>query len=200
MATNNTLDQDIQSRIESFLAELSGLVKRSALEAVHEALGGALAPARRGSGRSRGAPKTKRGPGRLRKSASKVARAGKRIRRSAEDLEVIAARVFAHVKSNAGHRLEEIGKALKLDTGVLKRPVAKLLEAKKLRTEGQKRGTKYFAGAKRGGGRAQSGGGGRKSKARPGRKAKRTRKASGKRVAKRGSKAKASAAPAAVAA
>jgi hypothetical protein len=142
----------------------------------------------------------RRGPGRPPTTASKVARAGKRIRRSAEDLEAIAARVFGHVKSNAGHRLEEIGKALKLDTGVLKRPVAKLLEAKKLRTEGQKRGTKYFAGAKRGGGRAQSGGGGRKSKARPGRKAKRTRKASGKRVAKRGSKAKASAAPAAVAA
>ena len=32
MANNKTLDQDIQSRIQSFLAELSGLVRRSALE------------------------------------------------------------------------------------------------------------------------------------------------------------------------
>jgi hypothetical protein len=133
----------------------------------------------------------RRGPGRPPTTASKVARAGKRIRRSAEDLEAIAARVFGHVKSNAGHRLEEIGKALKLDTGVLKRPVAKLLEAKKLRTEGQKRGTKYFAGAKRGG--SQSGGGAGKSKVRPGRKAKRGRKAAGKRGARRAARAKASA-------
>jgi hypothetical protein len=188
MATNNTLDQDIQSRIESFLAELSGLVKRSALEAVNEALGEGAAPVRRGPGRPRGSTKARRGPGRPRKAASKVARAGKRIRRSAEDLELIAARVLTHVKSNAGHRLEEIAAALKLHTGVLKRPVAKLLEAKKLRTEGQKRGTKYFAASMRGGAR--------KAKARPGRKAKRGRKASGKRAAK----AKATAAPAAVAA
>lgn len=150
-------------------------------------------PKRRGRGRPRGSTKAKRGPGRPRKAASKPARAGKRIRRSAEDLEAIAARVFDHVKANAGHRLEEIAAALNLDTGVLKRPVAKLLEAKKLRTEGQKRGTKYFAGAKRGG--SQSGGGGRKAKARPGRKGKRGRKAKSKRAPR----AKAVAAPAAAA-
>jgi len=95
---------------------------------------------------------------------------------------------MAHVKANAGHRLEEIGRALKTDTAILKRPIANLLAAKKLRTEGKKRGTMYFAGRKRGG----AGGGGRKSKTRHDRKAKRGRKVSRNRASRRPAKAKAS--------
>jgi len=174
----NNLDQDIQDRIQSFLGELSGLVKKSALEAVQAALtDGGPARKRRGPGRPRGSGR--RGPGRpqktIRRARRAVARTGKRVRRSAEDLEKIATRVLAHVKVNTGQRLEEIGAALKSDTAILKRPIANLLAAKKLRTEGQKRGTKYFAGAKRGGaGKA---------------KARRRRKASGKRGGKRAAKA-----------
>jgi hypothetical protein len=63
-------------------------------------------------------------------------------------VERIAAKVLAHVKANQGHRLEEIGVALKVPTKDLKRPVANLLEAKKLRTTGHMRGTKYVAGSK----------------------------------------------------
>jgi hypothetical protein len=188
MAKNNTLDQEIQSRIQSFLTELSELVKMAALGSVHAALGGEPGPVqRRGPGRPRGSGK--RGLGRPPKAAS--AKPGRRGRRS-EDLEAIAARVLAHVKANPGARLEEIGRGLKTDTGILKRPVAKLLEAKQLRTEGQKRGTKYFAG----GGRGVA----RKAKASKGRKAKRARKASSKRATRRAAKAKVPAAPAAVAA
>jgi hypothetical protein len=58
--------------------------------------------------------------------------------------------VLAHVRSNPGQRLEEIGRALWGPTKGLKRPVSNLMEGGALRTEGQKRGTKYFAG--RGGG------------------------------------------------
>jgi hypothetical protein len=52
--------------------------------------------------------------------------------------------VLAQVRSKSGQRLEEIGRALKTDTAILKRPVAMLVESKKLKTTGQKRGTKYF--------------------------------------------------------
>jgi hypothetical protein len=37
-----------------------------------------------------------------------------------------------------------VPKALKTDTSVLKRPVAMLIEAKKLKKKGKKRGTKHF--------------------------------------------------------
>jgi DNA-binding IclR family transcriptional regulator len=65
----------------------------------------------------------------------------------------MAAKVLAHVKANPGHRLQEIGAALKVPTSDLKRPVATLLDEKNVRTTGNARGTKYFA---RGGGRKAS--------------------------------------------
>ena len=70
-------------------------------------------------------------------------RGGKRIRRSPEDLARLQASILAAVKSNQGQRLEEIGKAIKTDTAVLKKPMALLLAAKKVKTTGAKRGTKY---------------------------------------------------------
>ena len=102
---NNNLDQQIRNRIESFLDEIAGLVRASALESVHDALGDGAAPRRRrGPGRPRGSGR--RGPGRPRKamrSARRVAgRAGKRIRRSAEDLEKIGSRVLAQVRDKGG--------------------------------------------------------------------------------------------------
>ena len=179
-----TLDQEIQSRIQFFLAELSDLVKMAALGSVHAALGGEPGPRmRRGPGRPRGSGK--RGPGRPRKAAA--ARMGKRIRRSAEDLEAIAARVLAHVKANAGHRLEQIGAALKTDTAILKRPIANLLAVKHLRTEGQKRGTKYFARSGRGapGKSVRKAKPQRRRKAKSARKAKVTRRTPRKKAARR---------------
>ena len=144
---NTPTDQSIRSRIDTFLTELSGLVRKVALESVHEALSGGTTPRRRrGPGRPRGS--RRRGPGRPRKAgrrrAGRPRRAGKRVRRSSEDLAKIGARVLAQVRSKAGQRLEEIGRALRTDTAVLKKPVADLLKAKKLKTKGAKRGTKYF--------------------------------------------------------
>jgi hypothetical protein len=129
---NHHLDSEIHSRITSFLDELSAMVKRQALEAVHEVLGGGV---RRGPGRPR---KVSMRPGR------KPRAMGKRVRRSPEDLAKLQATVLAALRAKQGQRLEEIGRALKTDTAVLKRPVAMLVEAKKLKTQGKKRGTKYF--------------------------------------------------------
>ena len=141
MATTS-LDTEIQSRIQSFLGELSVLVRKSALEAVQDALaGGGAAPMRRGPGRPRGSGK--RGPGRPRR-AGRPARAGKRAKRSSEAVEAMAARVLAQIRSKQGQRLEEIGKAMKMPTKGLKLPTQKLLGAKKVKTKGAKRGTKYF--------------------------------------------------------
>ena len=70
---------------------------------------------------------------------------GKRVRRSPEDLAKLQATILAAVRSKQGQRLEEIGRAMKADTGVLKRPVAMLVAAKKLKVKGQKRGTRYFS-------------------------------------------------------
>jgi hypothetical protein len=139
MPNPNNLDREIQSRIDAFLNELSGLVKRAALEAVQGAL--ATDGARRGPGRPRGSGS--RGPGRPRK-AGRPAGAGKRPKRSSEQVDALAARVLAQVRSKQGQRLEQLGQAMKLPTKGLKLPIQKLLAGKKLKTKGQKRGTQYF--------------------------------------------------------
>jgi hypothetical protein len=140
----SSLDQQIRSRIDSFLNEMSQLVRLSALEAVHAALGGDGAVA---------APK-KRGPGRPRKNAAAAttsapapaAKSGKRERRSAESVQATADAFLTYVKANEGQRLEQISAGMGVASKELKLPVIKLLEAKAVRTEGQKRGTMYFAG------------------------------------------------------
>ncbi len=144
MPKTTRIESRLLARIDSFVEEISAIVREAAVEAVHEALiedGRAAVPRR---GNAAGRKKVRRKT--TKTAARKKAASGRRVRRSAADLEKLGARFLAHVKSHPGQRLEEIGKALRIDTADLKRPVTLLMEAKKLRTEGQKRGTKYFAG------------------------------------------------------
>src|SRR5688572_27269456 len=133
------LDVSIRSHIDQFLVSISSLVRQAAVESVREALGATNGNV---SGPAR------RGPGRPRKVglAPKAAKSGRRAKRSSADVEAVGAKVLSYVKANPGSRLEEIGRGLKVDTGGLKLPVQGLLAARSVRTEGQKRGTKYFAG------------------------------------------------------
>lgn len=130
---------EIQRLVDDFVSQLSEIVHKSALDMVREALGDTPAPARR------------RGPGRPRKTTGAAPRkvASKRGRRSAGEVESLGKVVLDYVRANSGQRLEEIGRGLKRATKDLKRPIAKLLEAGSLRTEGQRRGTKYFAGGRK---------------------------------------------------
>jgi hypothetical protein len=152
------LDRQIQDRIQAFLTELSGLVRQSALEAVQAALGGGVAaPARRGPGRPRknaaagpiaAAAPTGAAGGKSSASsvpAGKPARKGKRAKRTSADVDATAAALFAYVAANEGQSIEQIGKGMGVPTKELKLPVIKLMEGKKLKTKGQRRGTKYFA-------------------------------------------------------
>jgi hypothetical protein len=142
--------QDIRTLVDQFVSDLSARVREQALDSVRAALGDSAAPRRRGRGRPRKA--AKRGPGRPPKAArrgpGRPPKAGRRARRSSADLEATAAKVLAYVRSNAGQRLEEIGKGLRTATAGLKRPIQVLVAEGKLRTEGQKRGTRYFAGGR----------------------------------------------------
>lgn len=148
---NKTLETQIRTHVDSFVQEIEGLLRQAALETVAEALGGVAAPARRGPGRppknaARRTTATKKTAGRK--------KAGKRVRRSSEGVDAIGARVLAHVRANPRCSVGDIGDALGLSTKDLQLPIKKLVGEKKLRTEGQKRGTRYFAGG-RGGGAAR---------------------------------------------
>lgn len=53
--------------------------------------------------------------------------------------------VVAYVAKNPGQSVEQIGKALGQKTKELALPIIRMIEAKKLKTKGQRRGTRYFA-------------------------------------------------------
>ncbi|MCK6449179.1 MAG: DNA-binding protein [Planctomycetes bacterium] len=133
-----TLDQQIRSRIEAFVDELATLVRNSALESIQNALG--AAPARK-PGRPRAAVAPAAGAA-IRRRAP---RRGRGEKRSPAELDALAAKFLSYVKANPGNSIERIGKAIEIDTKELKLPVSKLLDEKKLKTTGQRRGTKYFA-------------------------------------------------------
>lgn len=139
MATKN-IQQEIQDRIESFVNELSGLVRQAGLAAVHEALAGDTAPKR--DGRSR---KKRSAPAR-RKAVKRVARKlGKRAKRSTAQVEAVAARILSHVKANEGTGVTEMGAALRMTPKEMRLPILRLVADKKLKTSGARRGTKYHA-------------------------------------------------------
>ncbi|HVS10661.1 MAG TPA: hypothetical protein VMS76_12390 [Planctomycetota bacterium] len=138
------MDREIQDKVESFAQELALLVRKAAVEAVTGALGATETRPRRGRPPGRKAASRAAPVGRPRRGAA-PGRRRKRGRRSAEQLGVISDRLYKYVKSNPGQSIEQIGKGLQLPTSELKRPASSLLEAKKLRTTGQRRGTKYHA-------------------------------------------------------
>jgi len=181
--TTPHLDSEIRALIDQFSSkfrELLGLAALGSVQmALQEGVGMPVAPARRGPGRPRGSSKAmtatpnKRGPGRPPAAKSSTGR----IRRSAADVEEVGEQVLGYVRAHPGSRLEEIGRGLGTDTAGLKVPMKELLATGRVRTEGRKRGTKYFVG---GGGRAA-----RAGKAKAGRKARRKARKDPARKAKR---------------
>src|SRR5688572_22861974 len=155
------LDSEIRALIDQFTGKFRELLGLAALGSVQMALeagvGTPVATARRGPGRPRGTLKpasvmsAKRGRPPAAKSAP-----GRRTRRSSADVEEVAEQVLGYVRAHPGSRLEEIGRGLRTDTAGLKLPVKELVTSGRLRTEGQKRGTKYFAEGKTAGAKVKA--------------------------------------------
>ena len=161
MANAQHIESEIRSLVDSFVHEVSARVRQAALDSLRQAIeGNAAAPARRG-----------RKPGRR---AAPVAAAagtpGRRGRKPSAASVQAAADLQSHVAAHPGLRLEEIGAALGQDTKGLKGPAARLVRDGILRTEGARRGTRYFPGS----GKSAAGGKGRgKAKGKRGRKGRR---------------------------
>ncbi len=80
-------------------------------------------------------------------AVAKKAAAAKRpfgAKRPPSELAKLTDRLGDYIKSHPGLRIEPIGAALAIPTKDLTLPVKKLLAAKRIRSEGQKRATEYF--------------------------------------------------------
>lgn len=146
----SNVETEIRSHVDTFVAQLSALVRKAALEAVADALregqpsGTAAAP--RKAGRAKAAP----APAAEAKKAGRPARAAKPARkkgekRSKEELAAMTQRVLEHIRANSGQGVEQIAKDLGTTTKELTLPIRKLLVEKKITSKGEKRATKYFS-------------------------------------------------------
>ena len=136
---------EIQQLISSFAAQLESLARRAAIEQVIANLGGQSTSAPR-RGRPKGSTNKPAAAAPASGAAIKPVRKGKR--RTAEDVAAMGATLVDYVKSNPGQRADQIAAALRTDPDTIRLPMQALLSARKVKTQGQRRGTKYFvAGA-----------------------------------------------------
>lgn len=80
----------------------------------------------------------------LRKTTGSTFKRAKGEKRTPEALERLTNALLREISAVPGHRIEQIAQAMGVKTSELVLPVKKLLAAKKIRTRGQKRATKYF--------------------------------------------------------
>ena len=141
----SSFEQQINERVQSFVAEITELARRQALETLSSALAGAGLLGGRGRGGRNGLGR--RGG----RAAALVASAGGR--RSADQIDATCQALLGEIGDNPGQRIEQIGAAIGMRTKDLALPIRKLVAQKQIRTEGQRRATRYFPGGGGGGGR-----------------------------------------------
>lgn len=130
----SSIDKRIRESIESFVDELSTMVRRAAVEAVQEALAVPAGPARRGAARS----------GRAGPTSARARNAARRAKRSPNALAEVEAALLEEITVSPGRRIEAIGKSLGIPTKELNLPIKKLLATKKIKKKGEKRATEYY--------------------------------------------------------
>lgn len=169
------IEQRINELVSGFVNEITRLAREAAITTLEAALAGTggavvsdirVAGRRgRGPGRPAAAPAASSGASMSSGSAAS-ARRPKGAKRPADEIAQTKERVHAFIRSNPGQRIEQINKQLGTKTADLSLPLKKLLSEGAIRTEGERRATKYFPGdgAGGGGGGAKGGRGGRRKK------------------------------------
>lgn len=125
------IQQAINERIDAFVADITELAKKAALETLETGLSGGI---RRIS--------STKGPSAL----VTATRGGRRKsgKRSPDEIQETATQLLDFIQQNPGQRMEAIAKALGSTTKDLTLPIKKLLQQNMVRVEGQKRATSYY--------------------------------------------------------
>lgn len=120
------IQDQVNARIDSFIADIAELAKEAARETLSVALG--AGPGGFDLGRDFGDFRRRRKGG----------------KRSPEEITRMADTLLDYIGKNPGQRMESIARALDSSTQELTLPIKKLILDSRLRTEGQKRATSYF--------------------------------------------------------
>lgn len=120
-------DRRLDAAITSFVADIRELARGAALAAVADAFADGAA-----------APRTP-----VRPAAPSRSNGAKR---SPREMAATVGRLEKYVQTHPGERIEQIARALGVASRELQLPARKLRSTGQLRTEGQKRATRYFVG------------------------------------------------------
>jgi hypothetical protein len=129
----------VQAIVDRFVSELTQVAREEARRLVLAGFG-APKSERLTNGSTVRPSRTSRANGSHRPSGSK---------RSPESLQALEEKVRGFIASHPGLRIEEINQQLSTKTSELALPLRKLIAARRVKTTGQKRSTKYFAGSAR---------------------------------------------------
>ena len=116
--------------VGDFVAAITELAKRAAIDTLENAFGG-------GGKRGGGLSSTPRGRGR------------RGAKRTSGDLDQLGDNFHSFVAKHPGMRIEQINKQLGTTTKDLALPIRKLISEGQVSAKGQKRSTTYFAGKKK---------------------------------------------------
>lgn len=128
------LQTDMARAVNDFVAQVTEIAKRAALDTLGTALGSASSVKRGSNGAF---------------SRHAGISLGRGVKRGADQLEKTAASFHNYVAANPGLRIEQINKQIGLTTAELALPIRKLIASGQIKTKGQKRSTTYFAGSKK---------------------------------------------------
>ncbi len=162
-----TARDDIKSLVDNFTSQLEGLIRKAALAAVSESLGGAAkaapaapkakaapAPAKKKPSPKAAAPAAKAKPAAApaakpaaAKPAAKpaAAKGGKktRVRRSDDQIDLMANQIHEYIASHPGAGAEAIKGALKIGKPQWMLPIKRLVDQGRVLARGEKRNTTY---------------------------------------------------------
>jgi hypothetical protein len=139
------IERQINELVSSFINEISKLARQAALDTLSSALAGVggtvvsdlRLPGVRGRGRGRG----RKGGAML-----QLGRRPKGAKRPQGEISKLKDMVYGHIKEHPGERIEQINAHLGTRTSDLSLPLKKLISDGAVRTEGDRRATKYFPG------------------------------------------------------
>jgi hypothetical protein len=126
------LQKQINQRIDAFVNEIAELARQQALETLSSALGGRGKAGRRVAAAAL--------------PLSLASSRGKGEKRSRVELNAVTDGLAAKVTSKPGLRIEQLARELGTPTKELSLPMRKLVAEGRVRSEGQRRATRYFPG------------------------------------------------------
>jgi hypothetical protein len=124
---NANTQRELEDRIASFARDITAILQRAVADSVGGALGG-------GGGRSARAAKGGRG-----KKAGRAAKGGRGGGGPSDE------QVLREVTKEGGRRITQIAEAMGVQSADIVKQLKRLVADKKVRTTGQRRGTKYKA-------------------------------------------------------